>query len=266
MRLYLGLLLSTRAQNILARAINGVIPAILTYRDLLALNMASYSKSPNSWVDENLINEGLCKDELKILKKYDVGGRRGKILVLFSGGGRDSIALAKLGFDEVVGMDFVPGIVEYSRKFTQRQHIRVNYIEQDILKLKPTEDYFDYAVAFANMYSCTPGKNNRIIMLKNIYKTLKPGGLFIASFFFAEPSQRQKTFYKVAKLLSFLTLGNSYYQYGDRIIDGPEFYHYFTSEEELVREFTLGGFDIKEIDIDHLNLCGMAVLTKRQNV
>lgn len=107
----------------------------------------------------------------------------GRILVPGSGRGHDALLFARHGF-EVVGVDFAPSAVEYSRARAAEENLseKTSFIQSDLFKLP--DEYlgsFDYAAEHTCFCAIDPGLRPNYVRV--IHQLLKPGGLLIAVFF-----------------------------------------------------------------------------------
>ncbi|MEW6008742.1 MAG: methyltransferase domain-containing protein [Candidatus Omnitrophota bacterium] len=239
-RLYIGLFL-LKVSYYLRR----LYLVILTPRDLIESNKLQYTRN------EYIRNFGnavpvLLPEEKKIIEKYKIIG--GKFLVLGCGGGREAIALAKAGF-EVVGVDFIEGMVDVARRNAKERGLNLVFETQDISRISFPKFSFDYAGIFSGTYSSIPTYNLRIKFLKKLRDILKPNGLFILTFLSKKeltPTYRTS----LLKAIGYLTLGNLGYQAGDELKGEYEFLHYFYNKDEAVMELKASGFKIEEIYLD----------------
>ncbi len=236
-RLYIGLFL-LKVSYYLRR----LYLVILTPRDLIESNKLQYRR------DEYIRDFGnssftLLSEENKILEKYNIRG--GKFLVLGCGGGRESIALAKAGFD-VVGVDFVEGMVDAARKNAKEKGLKLIFEAQDMTRLSFPKYSFDYVGIFSGSYSFIPTRNLRIKFLEQLRDILRPNGLFILTFLTKKelpPTYRSS----MLKAIGYLTLGNLGYQAGDELKGKYEFLHYFYDKNDVAMELGKSGFKIDEI-------------------
>src|SRR5512136_727202 len=92
------------------RFIQSLAVMVMKPGDLVEFTRRTYAdpRSQNGWTAPALVDTGLSASERELLDRIPF--RRGKLLVLGVGGGREAIPLAKMGF-EVTGVDFVPELV-----------------------------------------------------------------------------------------------------------------------------------------------------------
>jgi SAM-dependent methyltransferase len=205
----------------------------------------------------------LASDELTLLELLPP--RKGSLLLLGVGGGREAITLAKMGYD-VTGVDFVPAMVERAKTNAQQRGVTIQGFSQEISKLDVPINTFDVVWISRSMYSCIPTRARRVEMVRRINKALKPGGYFICQFHWnprAYPS-RKVTFLR--RLIAFFTLGNFSYENGDMLWLNVEYLHAFGSEEVLKSELEEGGFTNINIKINSNTPRAGAVCQKKSNI
>jgi ubiquinone/menaquinone biosynthesis C-methylase UbiE len=123
------------------------------------------------------VTQGLSVSENKLISKYI---KRGRILDLACGAGREAIALAKKGF-EVVGIDIVPAMVLRAKENSKLHGVRdkTRFDVSDASALDFDDCSFDAAVYLGNAIEHTRGRTKRISMLREIGRVLKPQGILI---------------------------------------------------------------------------------------
>ena len=232
--------------------------------DLVEFSRQAYAKpsSINHWCRKNKVNSGLTREEAALLAYVPL--KKGQLLLLGVGGGREAIPLSKMGF-QVTGVDSVPEMVEMAKKNAEEKGIKIVGKTQDISKLDVPAGSYDIVFLSAAMYSCIPTRDRRVEMLKRIWKALKPGGLFVCQFQWGKTSGPSRKGELARKAIAFLTLGNLRYEKGDILWLKVEFVHAFSSEDELKSEFKQGGFEVVHIHIPE-GIRGGAVLQKQDAV
>jgi SAM-dependent methyltransferase len=143
--------------------------------------------------EQMLIDKYGCKEELDEYTKYVSKGlgvaedklisnhiKRGRILDLGCGAGREAIALAKKGFD-VIGIDIVPAMVLRAKENSKVHGVKdkTRFEVSDAATLDFEDGSFDAAVFVGNAIEHTRGRSNRISVLKEIGRVLKPQGILI---------------------------------------------------------------------------------------
>ncbi|MCG8410933.1 MAG: class I SAM-dependent methyltransferase [Bacteroidales bacterium] len=99
------------------------------------------------------------------------------ILDLGCGPGLYSEIFATKGH-KVTGVDFSENSINYAKKEAINKGLGITYLHQNYLELDVPENTFDLVtLIYADLGVLNP--NERSILLANIKKTLKPGGIFI---------------------------------------------------------------------------------------
>ena len=112
---------------------------------------------------------------IKLLNAGRLG--EGKALDLGCGVGRQSIALAKKGF-EVVGVDISARAIKYARQNAKRVGVKIKFVVGDVINLgflKGKE--FDLVVDWANLHGIDMNKREKYV--QGIVKHTRRGGRFL---------------------------------------------------------------------------------------
>jgi SAM-dependent methyltransferase len=208
---------------------------------------------------QDLVYPCLHPDEQALLERLPL--KKGRLLLFGVGGGREAIPLAKLGF-EVTGVDFVSEMVEKAKKNAASHGVKIEGLVQEISQLDVLANSYDVVWLSSAMYSCIPTRSRRIATLKRISKALKPGGYFLCQFRWAAKDGPAPLWELVRKIFAFLTLGNLWYEKGDKLSFNMEFIHGFVQEDEIRSEFAEGGFEVMYLHIAEEILLGGAVLKR----
>lgn len=123
-------------------------------------------------------------DGLDELEQSLVAGpmaRRGRVLDVGCGVGREAIALAKAGY-AVVGIDLAPGAVEAARRHAASQGVDITFRTMAAHEVTPDVGQFDYVLTTVGFYSLIPTYALRIRTLQALADVLTPGGrIFLAA-------------------------------------------------------------------------------------
>ena len=99
------------------------------------------------------------------------------ILDLCCGHGRHSIALAKRGY-RVTGLDLSEVFLQHARSEAEAQGVQVNWVQGDMRKI-PFENEFDAVINIFTAFGYLENEDEDQVVLQQIQKALKPGGLFL---------------------------------------------------------------------------------------
>ncbi len=229
--------------------------------DLMEFSRQSYARPIHVeiWSRKICLDIGLRDPEKVALEKMAL--KKGRILVLASGGGRDAISLSQLGFD-VTLVDFVPKMIERAMENARKNGQRISGLVQDMSRLDVPEGSYDIVWLFEGMYSSVPTRKRRIEMLKRIRRAIKPGGFFVCQFLWETKYRDSFGIFFVKKLLAYLTFGNFLYENGDVLWKETEFMHLFSAEKEIRAEFEKAGFGIDYIHVPSNGIRGEALLRR----
>ncbi len=232
--------------------------------DLVELNREFYSgsKMVKFYCNKDLVNSGLNHDEKAILRMIPL--KTGKLLLLGLGGGREAIYLSRKGFD-VTGVDFVPEMINKTKKYAASHGVKIKGIVQEISNLDLALGSYDIIWLSSATYSSIPTKERRINILHKIKKILKNKGYFVCSFSFDKKFSAYSPIRELLKkAFTIISLGSFWYEKGDIIWRNSEFHHIFSSNEQLSSEFKSGGFEIIQVNIpDNPSDWSLALLRKR---
>lgn len=114
--------------------------------------------------DENLVsylNSGILK--------------KGKVLDIGCGYGRNSLYLAQNGF-EVYGIDFARTSIEWGEQLAREKSISVNFLCQSIFDFQHEPEYFDFIYDSGCFHHIKPHRRHQY--LNKVLSFLKPDGYF----------------------------------------------------------------------------------------
>ena len=121
---------------------------------------------------------GLWNSETIMIEKYI--SKNSKILDLGCGAGRTTINLYKKGYKDIVGLDISDKFINYATNYCKENKLNIKFIHGDATKLDFAKNNSYDAVIFSyNGMQCIPGKKNRDNVIKEVYRILKPGGIYI---------------------------------------------------------------------------------------
>ena len=141
---------------------------------------------------------GLWNSEKIIFDKYV--NKNDKILDLGCGAGRTTINLYKMGYKNIIGLDLSTNLIDYATRYTQNNNLNIQFVNGDATNLKYEDNLFDVVIFSYNGMQSIPGKRNRDAVLKEVYRVLKPNGLYIFTAHDREASDSFKTFWEEEKI------------------------------------------------------------------
>ncbi len=101
------------------------------------------------------------------------------ILDLACGQGRHAIELARQGYSNVSGLDRSHYLIRKAKSIVLQENLNINFKEGDARKLPFQADTFDVVLLLGNSFGYFESVEDDIIVLKEIYRVLKPGGKFL---------------------------------------------------------------------------------------
>jgi ubiquinone/menaquinone biosynthesis C-methylase UbiE len=243
----------------LGRFIQSLAIMVMRPDDLVEFSRQSYGtpRELNHWGNDETVGQGLSPLETALLDQVPI--RKGRLLLLDVGGGREAIPLAKLGF-EVTGVDFVPAMVQKAQENAIRHGVEITGCVQEISELHVPSASYDMVWLSNSMYSCLPTRKRRVEMLRRVRMALKSGGFFICMFHWGKTFRFSAKVELVRKVFAYVSLGNLWYEPEDFLWQNVEFLHAFSSEQEIRSEFAEGGFAISYLHIPESGMEGGAML------
>ena len=235
---------------------------LLRSSQLKKVSKQSYNttNSTEFWGHKNFVSQGFFPGENEIFKLMNK--KRGDLLLLGIGGGREAIVLGKAGFN-ITGVDFVKELVDKAVGNGINAGIEIKGINCDLADIDFRPGSFDVIWYSCSIYSSIPGRKNRVKNLKKSAEILKPGGN-VACFFYWNPIAGSGNLrWKLGKFFSWITFGNTTYERGDIYKDNLEFLHAFYNKKNLISEFDEAGFQVIDFIFPENSNNACALLKKR---
>lgn len=208
----------------------------LDHRDLDDLARRQYARWPR-YRDDTYNTSGLTRWEADAVRAHFPA--EGAILVAAAGGGREVVALARLGY-RVEGFDCVEALVACGRETLMRFGVNAR------LELAPPggipEGLGHHVGAIVGWggYMHIPGRGARIAFLRGLRRHVDAGAPLLVSFFTRTgPSRRLVWTQRIARALRRLRRSPDPVEYGDTL--DRTFDHLFT-EDEIAQEMKAADF------------------------
>ena len=190
---------------------------------------------------------GLWESEKIMIKKYF--NPESRILDIGCGAGRTTIGLYELGYHLIEGLDLSEAMIVQAKRISKELKYDITFSVGDAACLDYDDETFEAALFSFNGIMQIPGRENRIKVLKEIKRILKPKGYFLFSTHDRDGSKEYKSFWKEEKRRWALHLQDgSLHEFGDKIIKNEErdvFLH-FPTREEVISSLEEAGFRLFE--------------------
>lgn len=188
---------------------------------------------------------GLWEVEKLLIEKYFP--REGKILDIGCGAGRTTFGLAKLGYEDIIGIDITPGMIEKAKNNTRKLGEDILFEVGDACNLKYRDNYFAGCLFSFNGIMQIPERDKRIEAFKEIHRVLRKNGVFIFSTHVRDSDPEWKSFWEEEKERWAKGEQDSrIFEYGDRIVeeDGRLIFLHFPDREEVVSYLKAAGLKL----------------------
>ncbi len=199
--------------------------------DVFSTSAEYYSKKENLFPQERVVIE-------RYFRK-----KGGKVLDLGCGTGRTTYHLYRMGY-RVVGVDISEEMVRIAR----RKYPYIDFYVGDACSLSFKDESFDYVLFSFNGIDYIYPESNRIAALREVYRVLRPGGVFAFSTHNMAyiPERPSGLLHMLATILKNLMRGNlSKYLYSS--CDYGELLTYHTTPSSQVRQLRSVGFEVVDI-------------------
>ncbi|QKT05639.1 class I SAM-dependent methyltransferase [Mycoplasma sp. OR1901] len=123
---------------------------------------------------------GLWKSEEHILSKYFIN-KDFKLLDVGCGTGRTTFALVEKGYNDIIGVDISKNMIDTAKYLSENYETKPIFEVADASNLRYEDNTFHYALFSFNGWPGIPNESSRIKSLNEIYRVLKPEGIFIFS-------------------------------------------------------------------------------------
>ncbi|HET6616274.1 MAG TPA: class I SAM-dependent methyltransferase [Gemmatimonadota bacterium] len=235
--------LVARTIRVLNMVFTGVWLGILSREQLHSIG-ERYYRGERGYRTDDYNRTGLFDWERRAVEQHFAGRKR--LLVMAVGGGREVLALRKLGFD-VDGFESDPDLVRFANGFLEKEGLAADIRWTPWDHGPDTDRTYDGVIVGWGAYMLIRGRDRRVRFLRELRDRVAPGAPLLLSFY----TTRKDTRYfrgiawigrRVARIL-----GRDPVQVGDCL--APNYTHFFT-RERLEAEMTEGGFE--PLAFDHL--------------
>jgi hypothetical protein len=250
-------LLSFRAmekvKSSLSVMLGGFWLGVLSREDVNSITEVSYEKI-QEYRTEEYNRRGLFDWERKAIDTYFSTCR--SILVAGTGGGREVLALRRLGI-AADGFESHPGFVHFANELLEKEGLLPDVLQAPWDGSPAYDKLYDGVVVGWGVYMHIRGKNQRVRFLKSMRERMPSGAPILISFSAAPGQERALRLTAV--------IGNLVRRVarGERVEKGeslsPYFIRYF-SHEELVEELGEAGFRLVFDDLrEHPHAVGVSL-------
>ena len=120
---------------------------------------------------------GLWQSERFILTKYL--HPQNKILDIGCGTGRTTLGLYDLGYKDMIGVDLSEKMISAAQKIANDKGVEISFAVENACALSFDANSFDAVIFSFNGIMTIPTKETRQKAFHEIYRVLKPGGIFM---------------------------------------------------------------------------------------
>jgi len=135
-----------------------------------------YSTGVNNYV-EFTTQVGLWESEKYVFEKYLK--KTDHILDLGCGTGRTTFPLATLGYDNIIGVDLTPAMIDKAKELNNHFSVDIQFQVGDATSLDFPDAHFDSLIFSFNGLMSIPKIENRYKVVSEINRVLKPSSIFI---------------------------------------------------------------------------------------
>jgi len=190
---------------------------------------------------------GLWESEKMMIKKYF--NPKDRILDIGCGAGRTTIGFYELGYHLVEGLDLAEAMIVQARKISKELNYDIIFSVGDAVCLDYNDETFEAALFSFNGIMQIPGRENRIKVLKEIKRILKPKGYFLFTTHERDSNKEYESFWKEEKRRWALHLQDKrLHEFGDKVIrmEERDIFLHFPTREEVISSLEEAGFILIE--------------------
>lgn len=234
---YRGYRLLEQFQSLTTLAFTSLSLATLSDRRRYAIDRVYYDRE-RMYHTAKYNEQGLWDWERQVVEKHFAECKR--VLVASAGGGREVIALRRMGV-EAVGFECHPELVAFANILMERLGLAPD------IRAAPRDECLDFGTSFSGAivgwggYTLIRSRRRRIAFLRQLRSHMNVGAPLLISFVTRSRSARR--FAAAAAVANVLrhVLGGEHVETGDFLV--PNYVHLFI-HEEIVRELNESGFEL----------------------
>ncbi len=118
-------------------------------------------------------------DEINHLLRVTGLQKEDRFLDLCCGQGRHCLELARLGFQNVVGVDRSRYLIRLARRRAKHQGLRISFHEGDARKFRLKEHNFKVVALLGNSFGYFDRQEDDLAVLNSVKRSLQPGGTVV---------------------------------------------------------------------------------------
>lgn len=199
-------------------------------------NYANFTKEVGVWDSEKYVFEKYLNPSYRIL---DLG----------CGTGRTTFPLFKMGFENIIGVDLTPKMIETATGLNEYFDTKIQFRIGDATALKFEDNSFDCVLFSFNGLMTIPGEKNREKAIREINRVLKSNGFFIFTTHDRDGDVQFLQYWKDEAIRWENGLQNPrLYEFGDRIAQSKneerEIFIHIPNQREVVELMTKNGLEV----------------------
>lgn len=163
---------------------------------------------------------GLWRSEERIFRSLFRPAQR--LLDAGCGAGRVALGLARLGYENIVGIDMCPPMVAEARRLAEAKGLAVEFWDADALQLPFASDSFDGAIFGFNGLMQIPGRGRRRAAMSELRRVVHPGGHLVFTSHDRDMPSQVAYWREERKRWAAGRQDAALLEFGDRVIHNPE--------------------------------------------
>jgi ubiquinone/menaquinone biosynthesis C-methylase UbiE len=182
-----------------------------------------------------------------MIEKYF--NQENRILDIGCGAGRTTIGLYKIGYHLVEGLDLSEAMIVQAKRISKELNYDITFRTGDAAYLDCDDETFEAALFSFNGIMQIPERENRIKVLKEIKRILKPEGYFLFTTHDRDGSKEYESFWQEEKRKWALHIEDkSLHEFGDKItkMEERDIFLHFPTREEVISSLEEAGFALIE--------------------